>query len=111
MKLSGGQMCNLIGHAVRQGLTRRGFIAGSAVGASLIAPMMRSAVATLLPPNFCTTKGMSWSLVPRLLSLASRRWCGRAIPWQLYIGRPGSATEDNKGPGAKKMNTSGADQA
>ena len=38
-------MCNLIGHAVRQALTRRGFIAGSAVGASLIAPMMCSAVA------------------------------------------------------------------
>src|SRR3954452_10684936 len=37
-------MCNLIGHAVRQALTRRGFIAGSAVGASLIAPMMCSAV-------------------------------------------------------------------
>ena len=30
-KLSGGQMSNLIGHAVRQALTRRGFIAGSAV--------------------------------------------------------------------------------
>src|SRR5437899_7750998 len=38
-------MCNLIGLAVRQALTRRGFIAGSAVGASLIAPMMCSAVA------------------------------------------------------------------
>ena len=38
-------MCNLIGHAVRQALTRRGFIAGSAVGASLISPMMCSAVA------------------------------------------------------------------
>jgi ribonuclease BN (tRNA processing enzyme) len=38
-------MCNLIGHAVRQALTRRGFIAGSAVGASLVAPMMCSAVA------------------------------------------------------------------
>jgi len=38
-------MSNLIGHAVRQALTRRGFIAGSAVGASLIAPMMCSAVA------------------------------------------------------------------
>ena len=36
-------MSNLIGHAVRQALTRRGFIAGSAV--SLIAPMMCSAVA------------------------------------------------------------------
>src|SRR4029078_12946084 len=38
-------MCNLIGLAVRQALTRRGFIAGSAVGASLIAPMMCSAIA------------------------------------------------------------------
>jgi ribonuclease BN (tRNA processing enzyme) len=38
-------MCNLIGLAVRHALTRRGFIAGSAVGASLIAPMMCSAVA------------------------------------------------------------------
>ena len=38
-------MCNLIGHAIEQALTRRGFIAGSAVGASLIAPMMCSAVA------------------------------------------------------------------
>src|SRR5258707_15708101 len=38
-------MCNLIGHAIQQALTRRGFIAGSAVGASLIAPMMCSAVA------------------------------------------------------------------
>jgi ribonuclease BN (tRNA processing enzyme) len=38
-------MCNLIGHAVQQALTRRGFIAGSAVGASLIAPMLCSAVA------------------------------------------------------------------
>src|SRR6478736_5944656 len=36
-------MSNLIGHAVRQALTRRGFIAGSAV--SLIAPTMCSAVA------------------------------------------------------------------
>jgi ribonuclease BN (tRNA processing enzyme) len=36
-------MSNLIGHAVRQALTRRGFIAGSAV--SLIAPMIGSAVA------------------------------------------------------------------
>jgi hypothetical protein len=31
-------MCYLIGHAIEQALTRRGFIAGSAVGASLIAP-------------------------------------------------------------------------
>jgi hypothetical protein len=38
-------MCNLIELAVRQALTRRGFIAGSAVGASLIAPMMCSAIA------------------------------------------------------------------
>src|SRR6478736_5413119 len=38
-------MCYLIGHAIEQALTRRGFIAGSAVGASLIAPMMCSAVA------------------------------------------------------------------
>lgn len=38
-------MCNLIGHAIQQALTRRGFIAGSAVGASLISPMMCSAVA------------------------------------------------------------------
>jgi hypothetical protein len=38
-------MCNLIGCAVQQALTRRGFIAGSALGASLIAPMMCSAVA------------------------------------------------------------------
>jgi ribonuclease BN (tRNA processing enzyme) len=38
-------MCNLIGHAIQQALTRRGFIAGSAVGASLIAPMICSAVA------------------------------------------------------------------
>ncbi len=37
-------MCSLIGHAFRQALTRRGFIAGSAVGASLISPMMCSAV-------------------------------------------------------------------
>lgn len=36
-------MSNLIGNAARQALTRRGFIAGSAV--SLIAPMMNSAVA------------------------------------------------------------------
>ena len=36
-------MCNLIGHAVQQALTRRGFIAASAVGASLIAPMTCSA--------------------------------------------------------------------
>jgi ribonuclease BN (tRNA processing enzyme) len=40
-----GLMCNLIGHAVQHALTRRGFIAGSAVGASLIAPMMCDAVA------------------------------------------------------------------
>lgn len=38
-------MCNLVGLAIRQALTRRGFIAGSAAGASLIAPMMCSAVA------------------------------------------------------------------
>jgi ribonuclease BN (tRNA processing enzyme) len=38
-------MCNLIGCAVQQALTRRGFIAGSAIGASLIAPLMCSAVA------------------------------------------------------------------
>jgi ribonuclease BN (tRNA processing enzyme) len=38
-------MCNLVGHAIQQALTRRGFIARSAVGASLIAPMMCSAVA------------------------------------------------------------------
>jgi hypothetical protein len=31
-------MCNLIGRAVQQALTRRGFIAGSAFGASLIEP-------------------------------------------------------------------------
>ena len=37
-------MCNLIGLAVRQALTRRGFIAGSVAGASLMAPMC-SAVA------------------------------------------------------------------
>jgi ribonuclease BN (tRNA processing enzyme) len=37
-------MC-MIGHAVQQALTRRGFIHGSAPGASLIAPMMCSAVA------------------------------------------------------------------
>ena len=34
------------------------------------AAMMRSAVATLLPPNFCTTRGMC--LVPRPLFLAGR---------------------------------------
>src|ERR1700693_4757096 len=39
------KMCNLIGCAVQQALTRRGFIAGSAIGASLIAPLMCSAVA------------------------------------------------------------------
>ena len=38
-------MCYLIGPAIQQALTRRGFIAGSAVGASLIAPMICSAVA------------------------------------------------------------------
>ena len=38
-------MSNLIGLAVRQALTRRGFIAGSAAGAGLLAPMMCSAVA------------------------------------------------------------------
>lgn len=38
-------MCNLVGLAIRQALTRRGFIAGSAAGASLIAPMMCSAIA------------------------------------------------------------------
>ncbi|WP_456756760.1 MBL fold metallo-hydrolase [Bradyrhizobium sp. USDA 4011] len=38
-------MCNLIGLAVRHALTRRGFVAGSAAGASLIAPMMCSAIA------------------------------------------------------------------
>jgi ribonuclease BN (tRNA processing enzyme) len=38
-------MCNLINHAIQQALTRRGFIAGSAAGASLMAPMMCSAVA------------------------------------------------------------------
>jgi hypothetical protein len=39
----GCQMCNLIGHAIQLALTRRGFIAGSAV--SLFAPVMSSAVA------------------------------------------------------------------
>jgi ribonuclease BN (tRNA processing enzyme) len=38
-------MCNLIGLAVRHALTRRSFIAGSAVGASLVGPMMCAAVA------------------------------------------------------------------
>ena len=38
-------MCNLINRAIRQALTRRGFIAGSAAGVGLIAPMMCSAVA------------------------------------------------------------------
>ena len=38
-------MCYLIGHAIEQALTRRGFIAGSAAGASQMAPMMCSAVA------------------------------------------------------------------
>src|SRR5690349_1983710 len=38
-------MCYLIGHAIEQALTRRGFIVGSAVGASQIGPMMCSAVA------------------------------------------------------------------
>src|SRR4051794_29701825 len=38
-------MCTLINRAIQQALTRRGFIAGSAAGASLIAPMMCSAVA------------------------------------------------------------------
>jgi ribonuclease BN (tRNA processing enzyme) len=38
-------MCNVIGLAVPQALTRRSFIAGSAAAASLIAPIMRSAVA------------------------------------------------------------------
>ena len=38
-------MCYLIGHAIEQALTRRGFIAGSAVGVSQIGPMMCSAVA------------------------------------------------------------------
>jgi ribonuclease BN (tRNA processing enzyme) len=38
-------MCNLINRAIQQALTRRGFIAGSAAGASLIAPMICSAVA------------------------------------------------------------------
>jgi hypothetical protein len=35
-ELSGGQMSNLIGHAVRQALTRRGFIAGSAVSRQFV---------------------------------------------------------------------------
>jgi len=38
-------MCNLMGLAVRQALTRRGFIAGSAAGASLLGPIICSAVA------------------------------------------------------------------
>jgi ribonuclease BN (tRNA processing enzyme) len=38
-------MCNLIGHAIQQALTRRGFLAGSAAGAGLFGPMMCTAVA------------------------------------------------------------------
>jgi ribonuclease BN (tRNA processing enzyme) len=38
-------MCNLINRAIQQAITRRGFIAGSAAGAGLLAPMMCSAVA------------------------------------------------------------------
>ena len=38
-------MCNLINRAIQQALTRRGFIAGSAAGASLIGPMLCSAAA------------------------------------------------------------------
>src|SRR3954467_11603974 len=38
-------MCNLIGHAIQQALTRRGFLAGSAAGAGLLGPMMCTAVA------------------------------------------------------------------
>jgi hypothetical protein len=38
-------MCYLIGHAIEQALTRRGLIAGSIAGASLMAPMMCSAIA------------------------------------------------------------------
>src|SRR3954471_12709342 len=38
-------MCKVIGYAVPQALTRRSFIAGSAAAASLMAPMMHSAVA------------------------------------------------------------------
>jgi ribonuclease BN (tRNA processing enzyme) len=38
-------MCNLIGHAIQQALTRRGFLTGSAAGAGLLGPMMCTAVA------------------------------------------------------------------